>query len=200
MKNSTSLQNLPAGHQISGKNVKCRICGYNHGRDFFLGRRCIKCGNLLIANAGIKNFIIIDTREQRPLWPATYPNVLFLPLREGDYTTSDLINVAHVERKSPEDLYGSLIQGHRRFRDEILRANNKNIKLAIFVECELEYFLGKKWPGGYMRKAPGATLKKIITTFSDKYNINFVWCRDRDTFRENMLLWFERQRQLFKRR
>ena len=134
--------------------------------------------------------IIVDTREQKPIWDPKDPGVLRVKLDEGDYTTTDLINKAHIERKSGNDLYGSIIQGHTRFREELKRANKKGIKLAIFVECEKEQFIGKKFKGGFRLKAHPATLRKIIGTIEKKYKVNFVWCENREKFKELAISWF----------
>lgn len=137
--------------------------------------------------------IIVDSREQLPIWNSDNPNVLKLKLSEGDYTTTQLLNRAHIERKSGNDLYGSIIQGHKRFRNELLRALEKNLKLSIFVECPKETFISKKFKGGYRLKTHPVQLRKMITTISEKYNVSFVFCLNRDDMKEKMLDWFDYQ-------
>ncbi len=134
--------------------------------------------------------IIIDTREQKPLWDPAYFNVLLKKLDEGDYTTDELFNRAHIERKSGIDLYGSIIQGHARFRAEIQRAIDKDLKFAIFVECPEETFYRKRFAGGYRLQAASAQLRKIIATMKEKYSLDFVWCEDRNDMMDKMCLWF----------
>lgn len=140
--------------------------------------------------------IIVDTREQKPIWDPEESGVLRLKLEEGDYTTTELKEKAHIERKSGNDLYGSIIQGHTRFREELKRAQEKGLKLAVFVECEKEIFIGKKFKGGFRLNAKPAILRKIITTLEDKYNVEFVWCDGREKLKEKALEWFNRQRAL----
>ena len=142
--------------------------------------------------------IITDTREQKPLWDPAFFNVKIQKLNEGDYTTEDLLGIAHVERKSGIDLYGSITQGHTRFRNELKRAIEKNVKLAVFVECTREDFFRKKFKGGYRLQADGETLLKIISTISNKYNVEFVWCEDRDDLRDKICLWFVNQRKILR--
>ena len=137
--------------------------------------------------------IIIDTREQLPIG---FKGSISMTLTEGDYTTLDLYHRAHIERKSGIDLYGSLIQGHSRFRREIQRAIDKGIVLSVFVECPKEIFISKRFNGGYRLKTPPATLRKIIATMECKYNLQFIWCENRDDMKSQMLLWFDRQKQL----
>lgn len=134
--------------------------------------------------------IIIDTREQLPLWDDINFKVIRKKLEEGDYTTEKLLNIAHIERKSPMDLYGSLIQGHKRFSKEIQRAIEKHLSFAIFVECTEKKFTSMRFKGAYRLKTKPSTLKKIIDTFQDRYPIRIVWCKDREDMRIQMCLWF----------
>jgi len=134
--------------------------------------------------------IIVDTREQKPLWDPLTMEVLSKKLDEGDYTTEQLLGKFHVERKSPSDLYGSIIQNHDRFRKELERAQAKGVKLSIFVECPYETFVRKRFPGGWRLQTPTATLRKILTTIAERYGIDFVWCTDRDEMRDLVCLHF----------
>jgi len=138
--------------------------------------------------------IIQDTREQRPMWDPDKFKVKTMKLNEGDYTTEELLNIAHIERKSPADLYGSIIQGHIRFRKELQRAIDKKIKLAVFVECPEEMFFKKRFPHGHKLQTPGSTLRKIVGTIKQKYNIEFIWCEDRDDMQDRMCIWFAEQK------
>jgi ERCC4-type nuclease len=134
--------------------------------------------------------IIVDTREQRPLWDPKTFNVIKTKLDEGDYTTEELYDLAHAERKSGADLYGSIIQGHERFRREILRAADKNMKFAIFVECPEKMFYSKRFAGGYRLRASYGQLRKMIETMTKKYNLEFFWCEGRDDMMDKMCMWF----------
>lgn len=136
--------------------------------------------------------IIVDTREQSPIWEGK--EVIIKKLDEGDYTIESLFNKAHIERKSGQDLYGSIIQGHERFRKEIERANSKGIKLSVFVECSKKDFVGKKFNGGWRLKTKPAVLAKIVSTIQEKYGIEFVWCDGREDFKEKALDWFKNQK------
>ena len=140
--------------------------------------------------------ILVDTREQLPLWNSKEPMVLRVKLDVGDYTTDDLLGKAHIERKSPIDLYGSLVQGHERFRREILSAGEHGIKIAVFTECSLPVFINKKFHGGARLKVEPSVLSKIVDTMETKYKVDFFWCSGRHEMKDNMLMWFERQRQL----
>ncbi len=138
----------------------------------------------------MKRVIIVDTREQKPLWNELDFNVIRKKLNEGDYTTEELYEIAHIERKSGIDLYGSIIQNHKRFKAEIQRAINKNLKFAIFVECPEKMFYLKRFAGGHRLGASYGQLKKIIQTMTKKYNLEFVWCEDRKDMMDKMCMWF----------
>ena len=139
--------------------------------------------------------IIVDTREQLPLWDPSIHAVIKQKLDEGDYTTTDLLGKAHVERKSGNDLYGSIIQGHARFRAELQRAIDKKITLAVFVECTRADFINKRFKGGYRLKTKAGTLSKIINTIQEKYGVDFHWCDGRDELTKQVLQWFGHQRE-----
>ena len=134
--------------------------------------------------------IIIDTREQLPLWDDINFKVIRKKLNEGDYTTEKLFNKAHIERKSPLDLYGSLIQGHKRFSREIQRAIEKDLSFVIFVECTEKKFVSMRFKGAYRLNLKPSTLKKIVDTFQERYPIRIVWCKNREDMKVQMCMWF----------
>ena len=134
--------------------------------------------------------IIIDTREQLPLWDPINFKVIRKKLDEGDYTTEKLYNFAHAERKSAMDLYGSLIQGHKRFSREIQRAIEKDLSFAIFVECSEKKFVSMKFKGATRLRTKASTLKKIVDTFQERYPIRIIWCKDREDMRNQICMWF----------
>lgn len=121
--------------------------------------------------------IIIDTREQRPLYTTNYVK---RKLCVGDYSHTMVEHCFSIERKSPQDLYGTLLKGHIRFRKEIIRAGHHGIKLVVYVECTRKKFVSMTWPGGSFLKCKGETLEKIIDTMTFKYKLEFVWCSNRE--------------------
>jgi hypothetical protein len=130
--------------------------------------------------------IHIDTREQLPL-PFDIPNKN-IKMDEGDYTTDYLSDKFVIDRKSPSDFYGSLIQDHERFRAEIIRAQSKGKEIEIWVECPKKVFIGKSWGGkSYSLKTEPKVLAKIVKTFSERYLIHFEWCENRTDMRDKML-------------
>jgi ERCC4-type nuclease len=120
--------------------------------------------------------IIVDTREQLPLWEK---KIIRRALMVGDYSTTKLEGKFHIERKSPQDLYGSIIQNHVRFRKMFVRAKVNNIKVVVFVESTRKFFIDKKFPQGHLRKCASETLDKILTTMCERHKIEIIWCRSR---------------------
>jgi len=121
--------------------------------------------------------IVVDTREQKPVWKGR--RYIRRTLLVGDYTTTNLFNCFAVERKTPQDLYGTITKGHVRFRNEILRASANGIKLVLFVECSQQKFVTKQFIGGHLRKMPGEVLGKIIDTIEKRYKLEVIWCNSR---------------------
>lgn len=83
--------------------------------------------------------IIIDTREQDALHFRKEINTVRTKLDVGDYgarINGTLLPVIF-ERKSVEDLYGTLSGGYERFKEEINRASEAKIILVLAVECPL---------------------------------------------------------------
>ena len=118
--------------------------------------------------------ILVDTREQKPYWDINRTTLIV-----GDYTTKKLKNIYHIERKSLQDLYGTLTSGNNRFKYELFRAAYHRIEMDVFVEGSREDFIAKKFPGGKDRKFPSEGLERMVKTFEKKYFVKFFWCKSR---------------------
>jgi ERCC4-type nuclease len=129
--------------------------------------------------------IVVDSREQKPYW--TGSQCMKTSLLVGDYSTIDLINSFSIERKSPQDLYGTILKGHIRFRNEHIRAKDNGIKLVLYVETTKKKFGLKDFPGGNKRQCEGETLLKIISTMESRWPIEVVWCRSRTDCKNKIL-------------
>lgn len=90
--------------------------------------------------------VVIDTREQRPFTfegmkcdaadgggPLTVPTVRGT-LKSGDYSLRGYETAVAVERKSLEDLYGTLGQGRERFERELVRLSSHRFA-AVVIEA-----------------------------------------------------------------
>lgn len=146
----------------------------------------------------VNNLIIVDSREQKPLFKnCKSQTVITQKLDVGDYSTIDLLGKFCIERKSPGDLYGSIIQGHKRFRAEIMRAKATNVKLVIMVECSQLVFINKSWNRiAPTLKTASPTLAKIINTIQTKYEVEIVWCNGRIDMKKKVLERFKAEKKL----
>lgn len=114
--------------------------------------------------------ILTDTREQLPLWSTNRVTLIV-----GDYTTVKLLNKFHIERKSLQDLYGTLTSGNNRFKYELFRAAWHKIKIEVYVEGTKADFINKKFPKGDERKFSSEGLERLVKTFESKYFLKFHW-------------------------
>lgn len=118
--------------------------------------------------------ILVDTREQLPYWPSNRATLIV-----GDYTTKKLLNSFHIERKSLQDLYGTLTSGNNRFKYELFNAAYHRIQLEVYVEGSRADFINKNFPKGEDRKFSTDGLDRLIKTFERKYHLTFHWCKNR---------------------
>lgn len=121
--------------------------------------------------------ILVDTREQLPYWIA--PEAARCTLHAGDYTTVRLFRKFHIERKSPQDLYGTLLSGHRRFKNELWRAIDSKTTLVMLIECSKEKFINKEFAGGSRLQYPSDSMRRMLATIERKYSLEFIWCKNR---------------------
>lgn len=128
--------------------------------------------------------LIVDTREQLPLFKR---DCMRWGMLVGDYTTRNLFYSYAIERKSLQDLCGTITHGHLRFQREMLRAAANNIELVLVVEGTRTNFVAKKFPRGDERKIDGSTLGKIIDKISVKYKLKVYWCRSRTSARKKII-------------
>lgn len=140
--------------------------------------------------------IIIDTREQKPL--SFWGHETFKKkLGEGDYNVEELIQHIVIERKSLQDLYGSITKGHTRFKDEIVRSRLQGKTFYLFLEGTLKEFYSMKWSKRRLRMKP-STLAKIICTIENKYQVNIIECPNRERMTELIILTLEVNKELYK--
>lgn len=118
--------------------------------------------------------IIVDTREQLPLFPGIKQTLIV-----GDYTTKLLHGKFHVERKSLQDLYGTLTSGNQRFKRALFRAAWHHISIVVYIEGTYDAFINKRFPKGNERKFSKEGLEKLIAAFERTYFLQFVWHRNR---------------------
>ena len=115
--------------------------------------------------------IIVDTRERMPLWKES-EKVTSKKLDVGDYSIKNFENKFSIERKSPNDLFGSLGKGHKQFKAEITRAKDYDY-FAIVVETNYTNIINKEFEGAHYCKMRGYVITSILFTLHMKYGIPF---------------------------
>lgn len=129
--------------------------------------------------------ILVDSREQAPLFIGN--EFKRATLFVGDYTTEKLLDKFHIERKSPADLYSTITRGHRRFRDELIRAEANNIKLVLVVECRKKAFVNKEFDRGGKLKLSSTHIERIVNTIEKKYKLPVYWCASRNAAKAKVI-------------
>jgi len=84
-------------------------------------------------------YLIQDTREQKPLFKS-FPWVVEKALKAGDYSIQGFETVVAIERKSVNDLYGSLGQGRKRFEREMQRLMEYRYKALLIEGTESQLY------------------------------------------------------------
>lgn len=122
--------------------------------------------------------LVTDTREQTPL---PFKKTVVKKLDFGDYgceVNGELLPVVF-ERKNPADLLSTITSGHDRFKREMIRANEAGFKFIMLIECSYTDFTEKKFAGAYHHKLRPDIFIKILHTMIIRYNLEFVFCKDR---------------------
>lgn len=119
--------------------------------------------------------IIVDTREQNPLWTT---DAIQQKLDVGDYSIEGYHDKIAIERKSLPDLYGTLGKGHKRFKKELERARQLEY-FAIVTEGSYTSAYLKEFDGAHHTKMRGYVITQIKFTLHVKYGINIFFCNGR---------------------
>lgn len=139
--------------------------------------------------------IIFDSLEKKPYWEAGRL-CKRQRLNVGDYTTKELLGIYHIERKSLQDLYGTLTKGKIRFYNEILRAKRAGIKLDIVVEGSYADFYNKRWPHGHERDCPSEKLQERIRNV-ERLGAEIFWCSSRAAAKHKIKKMLEKKEKLY---
>lgn len=119
-----------------------------------------------------KIILIQDSREQAPLdfsrWPEVTVEVAGLP--SGDYALKGLETRAAIERKSIDDLAGSLTAGRERFEAELTRARGYDL-FAIVAECTMQDVAQHRYRS---RALPHALLQSLFAC-QTRFGISTIW-------------------------
>jgi len=134
-----------------------------------------------IENRADDRVIIVDSREKRQL---SFPKAIKTKIEGlpfGDYAVAGSLDCV-VERKSVNDLIGTISRNEERFRAELVRAKEQSAAVFVVVEENFEKCLHfEKLP--YIRRFTKATpsfvwhrIRQIIQDFA---NVQFVFVAGR---------------------
>ena len=152
----------------------------------------------------------VDTREHKSEWERIQKQFDALrvqyfrsKLYVGDYQSLDNPRLVIDRKKDLNELCGNVCQKHDRFKAELIRAMQQNIKIVILVEhgedvksLEDVYFWenprkheviwktvnGKRVKTVRSAKAiDGMQLYKSLCTIRDRYNVDFEFCTKEET-------------------
>ena len=123
--------------------------------------------------------IIVDSREQQKLWTK---DVIVKGMKTGDYSVEyngiDYSDKIALERKSLSDLFGTLGQGHARFKKELERARELEY-FAIIIDGSINNIYTKNFVGAKYTRIQGYVIAKILFTLHIKYGINIFFGENR---------------------
>lgn len=125
--------------------------------------------------------ILIDNREQRPLSFDNLPirGIKALPtewatLKTGDYTIKDMEHLVTIERKSAQDLYGTIFQGRDRFQREMERMQDFKYRYLV-VESTPFGFASYMEYHRNMKQFNSAF--SSLMTWAERYGLKIRWCK-----------------------
>jgi len=158
--------------------------------------------------------IQVDSREHESEWKRIKKQFDKLKvsyfrskLYVGDYQSLDNPRLVIDRKKDLQELYGNICQQHERFKAELIRAMENNIKIVILcehgedVKCledvyffyqepmERWHFVYQEIAGHkvkvkekYMQKEiDGKKMYKTFYTMQERYNVDFVFCTKSET-------------------
>lgn len=148
--------------------------------------------------------LIVDTREHDSEWvriKAQFDELGIKYFRSklfvGDYQSLDNARLVVDRKKDLQELCGNVCQQHERFRAELQRAQDANIKIMILCEHgadiksledvakwknprkqgKFRTVNGKKvWYQVSPRAMDGPQLYKVLKTMKEKYGVEFYFC------------------------
>lgn len=141
--------------------------------------------------------IQIDSREK----PKAIRNICYEFTRQGaqyfisklpcgDYCSLDNARYCIDRKQNLNELVSNIGQQHRRFINELKRANELGIKLVFLVEHGKDIVTledVKNWENPRLKESPnaisGERLYKVLNTLEQRYNTRFYFCTKAQTGR-----------------
>ena len=116
--------------------------------------------------------IIVDTREQRPLFDTPPAQLVGIPT--GDYSIVGHTATIAIERKSLPDLLGSVGRGRERFREEFVRLSDIRYR-AVVIEGTMSGLMKQRRWG---RVTPAHAIG-TMASWAIEYQVPVFFCDDR---------------------
>lgn len=142
--------------------------------------------------------IMIDTREKAraikkivDTFERSGVRYMSSKLYVGDYQSLDNPRLVIDRKQNLLELYSNFCQQHERFRNELLRANEHDIRLVFLIEHggrikSLEDV--KEWKNPRLEFSPyawdGNRMYKTMITIMQKYKTDFIFCNKFQTGRK----------------
>lgn len=123
--------------------------------------------------------IITDTREQLNLDFSKFRDVesVRTKLDAGDYSVVGYENLISFERKSVQDLVGTLVGGHQRFLRELERMKNYKEKYILIEHSPAilySYCVKHGWENKFN------TIIQSLLAYAYHYQVRVRFCKDRE--------------------
>lgn len=131
-----------------------------------------------------RDFIIVeDTRNQikkhelkHYYWDEIGQKYIRSKLYVGDYSRLDNQTVCIDTKKDLLEIANNICgKSHERFRNELIRAQETNIKLIVLIESTWTRETAWGWTSRYT-KVQGSTLMKAMISMEKKYGVEFIFC------------------------
>lgn len=134
-------------------------------------------------------YVLIDTREQRPLRfaPELGVDCGEASLPAGDYSVRGFTHLIALERKSISDLVGTLSTGRERFENELDLLAQYRWK-AIIIEADQADVEGHAYRSNMLPKSVLGSLR----AFYMRWGVPHFWCTDARGCAE-LVAWFARR-------
>ncbi len=119
--------------------------------------------------------LIIDTREQTPLYFSAGVPTVRKGLHTGDYSIVGFEDEFTIERKSADDLVNTLIHDRERFGKEMKRMQSFQFRRVVCTSS-----LETIRQGFYHSRANPNAVLALVQTFEIEYNVPFVFASSPD--------------------
>ena len=116
--------------------------------------------------------IIVDTREQKPLFETPPCQLVGIPT--GDYSVVGHTATIAVERKSLQDLLGSVGRGRDRFREEFIRLGDVRYAAVVIEGTQTALIKAPKWG-----RVSAGHARGTMMSWGMEYRVQVHWAENR---------------------